>query len=86
MEEQDYVRLLANSPQPLEQVLRERKHLGFFLLFVLMLVSMLPASLIAYWTGFISGKTALVISALVVILFRVLIGKPIFYSGYAKKS
>lgn len=86
MEGQDYVRLLANSPQPLEQVLRERRRLGLFFLIALIIVSILPASLIAYWAGFIPGKTAVRISALVVILFRVVIGKPTFYSAPAKKS
>ena len=73
-----------NRTQPLEQV--ALRHTKIWATITLIIVSVLPASLIAYWAGFISGKTALLTSLLIVILVGVLIGKPTFYSAQAKKS
>lgn len=79
MGEQDYVRT-----RPLQLVvfgcLKVRA------LITLLIASVLPASLIAYRARFISGKTALLTILSIVILLRVLIGKPTFYSAHAKTS
>ena len=47
------MRLLANRPQAIEQVLRERRCLGIFLSIMLLIVSVLPAFDIAYRAGHI---------------------------------
>lgn len=76
MEEQNH-----NPIQPPEQV--ALRSLKVRALFALIIASILPAFLIAYWLGFISGKAALLASLLIVILLRVFIGKPTFYSARA---
>jgi len=86
MDGRDYITWLANVSFSLEQMQGVRRRFKVWTFITLIIVSMLPASLVAYCAGVISGKTALVTSLLVVILVRVLIGKPTFYSADAEKS